>query len=369
MKQKSLVVLFGLMVVIYVGPNLASAQQAVARSSSVPLFAPFVDIDPGAIRRVEQLARQEAERGGKLLGYYFPPDERNKAFMEDFPGLVEEAQGPFGPAMTTRMIQEASAGQRTADWNLGSLRATASMAQRGLVAEIDWAAYGVPQSLIEPRLNACVCGVSNYVIMFNTRAVSADEIPTDLHELRDSKWRGKLVADPGLLPGVMAAWSLLKGHDMARTKQLTGELLKSGNLLITSSAIPLVLSGERPVMLGHAAATATLLGWLKGAPVDLKYFRGSGTFPLVFQVMKNSRVPNMALLRILWEVSDPGRQTMKKLKVAWHTGIGPLANPDDRLVKLRKQAFDQGLLWRETLENWEERIQRIGEFGEFLQAR
>jgi len=369
MKQKSLVVLFGLMVVISVGPKLASAQQAVARSSSVPLFAPFVDIDPSAIRRVEQLARQEAERGGKLLSYSFSPDERHKAFMEDFPGLVEESQGPLGPALTTRMIQEASAGQRTADFNLSSLRGTVPMAQRGLVAEIDWAAHGVPQSVIEPRLNACACATSDWVIMFNTQAVSAEQIPTDLYELRDAKWKGKIVADPGLFPNVMATWSMLKGYDMARAKQLAGELLKSGNLLITSSALSLVLSGERPVMLGHAPATATLLGWLKGAPVDFKYFRGSGVFPLVFQVMKNTRVPNMALLRILWEVSDRGRETMKRLKVAWHTGIGPLANPDDRLVKLRKQAFDQGLLLRETLENWEERNQRISEFGEFLQSR
>jgi len=369
MNRRNLVVLFSLMVVIYVGPKLASAQQAVARSSLVPLVAPFTDIDPSAMRRVEQLARQEAARGGKLLGYYFSPDERNKAFMEDFPGLVEEAQGPLGPAMTTRMIQEASAGQRTADWNLGSLRATASMAQRGLVAEIDWAAYGVPQSVVEPRLNACACGASDWVIVFNTQAVSAEQIPTDLYELRDAKWKGRIVADPGLFPAVMAAWSMLKGYDMARAKQLAGELLKSGNLLISSSALSLVLSGERPVMLGQAASVPALLGWIKGAPVDLKYFKGSGTFPQFFQVMKNTRVPNMTLLRILWEVSDRGHQMIKKLKVGWYTGIGPLANPDDRLVQLRKKAFDQGLLWRETLENWEERNQRIGEFGAFLQSR
>ena len=74
MNRRNLVVLFGLMVVIYVGPKLASAQQAVARSSLVPLVAPFTDIDPSAIRRVEQLARREAERGGRLLSYMFSPD-------------------------------------------------------------------------------------------------------------------------------------------------------------------------------------------------------------------------------------------------------------------------------------------------------
>lgn len=369
MNRRSLVVLFSLMVVMPVGSKLVSAEQAVARSSSVPLFAPFVDIDPSAIRRVEQLARREAERGGKLLSYQFSPDELHKAFMADFPGLVEEVQGPFGPAMTTRIIQEASAGQRTADWNTGSLRATMPMAERGLVADIEWDKYGVPRSLIEPRLNACVCSSTDWVIMFNNRAASVDEIPIDLHELRDPRWKGKLVADPGLFPAMMAAWSMLKGHDMARAKRLTEDLLKSGNLLITSSAIPLVLSGERPVMLGHAGSVPALLGWLRGAPVDLKYFRGAGTFPRPYQVMKNSQVPNMALLRVLWEASERGHQAMKKLKVGWHTGIGPLANPDDRMVQLRKKAFDQGLLWQETLENWEERNERIGEFLKFLRAR
>jgi hypothetical protein len=321
-----------------------------AASSRLPLVAPYKPFSSEVIETLYQAALEEAASGGELLTYLFSPSEQHKVFMERFPGLTENVV-TVGLTRPSRIIQESDAGQRTADWMSGSIAQIFPLSDRDLAQEFDWAGLGVPAELLEPEMNSWVQGVTSWSINYNAQVIDPSDIPTDLRDFLDPKWRGKLAGTPFFVPPAMGSWGMRFGQGEAVA--LTRQLIDSGNLLITNNPNPLVFSGERPVMLFQTPTNALINSQLQGGPLDFKLYDGTGLFFTHAIVLENSQVPNTAALKAIWSATVEANQLDKQAGAGWSLSAGPLADPVDPILIAYAKNLD--LLERETLENWTQR--------------
>ena len=341
--------------------QVAGSGSELAASSTVPIIAPYEGVPEALIDELYELALEEAKSGAKLRTYLFGANDLNVTFMNRFPGITEEVV-VTGLTRSSRIVQESEANQRTADYAATSIAQAAPLMERGLLEQIDWARWGVPKSLIEPELNSFVADVGNTANIFNTEKLNKSDLPSSLFDFKDSKWEGKLTATPGLLPAAMGSWAMQFGTDSAI--ELLDDLIGSGTLLVTNNASQLVLSGERPVLMAGSPAFGANVGWLQGAPIDISFYEGSQLIPLHAIVIRDSEARHTAILKAVWSTTIDGRRLAIQEKAGWTASMGPLADPDDRMVKEIKE--NVSFFSRETLENWQERNEKTGAIRQFV---
>ena len=320
---------------------------SVSASTRIPLVADFQAIPDAVIDRLYQEALAEAAQGGELLTYLFSPNTEHEVFMERFPGITEQVV-TAGLARPAKIIQEHDAGQRTADWQSGSIAQVFPLVERGLTEDYDWAAAGVPSILIEPELNSWVHSVSSWSLNFNGDVLDKSDVPTDLNDLLDPKWEGKLVGSPFFVPPALGSWGLRFGKDAA--VELGKALVDSGNLLLTNNPNPLLFSGERPILLFHTSANAVTNSELLGGPLDFRHYEGSGLFFTHAVVVEGTKVPSTVALKALWSVTLEHARLAKEAGAGWPAHPGPLADRTD--PNIADFAANESFFERELLENW-----------------
>jgi len=322
-------------------PDLRSA------STKIPLVADFQTIPDAIIERLYKEALVEAAAGGELLTYLFSPNKEHEVFMERFPGITEQVV-TAGLARPAKIIQEHEAGQRTADWQSGSIAQVFPLVDRGLTEEFDWGAVGVPEVMIEPELNSWVHSVSSWSLNFNGDVLQKSDVPTDLNDLLDPKWKGKLVGSPFFVPPALGSWGLRYGKDKA--VELGKALVESGNLLLTNNPNPLLFSGERPILLFHTSGNAVVNSRLLGGPLDFRHYEGSGLFFTHAVVVKGTKVPSTVALKAVWSVTPEHDRLAREARAGWAAHPGPLADMKD--PNIADFAANESFFERETLENW-----------------
>jgi iron(III) transport system substrate-binding protein len=161
-----------------------------------------------------------------------------------------------------------------------------------------------------PEINCVLFFRFTWAFVYNTDMLKEDELPRNLEDLTDPKWKGRFaVSDLAVPLGTMSLqWGEEEGRekmtDLARRLKANEPVIASGG---SPGAIAKVISGEVPIA---TAAFSSALGQIdKGAPIALLPFRdpeaGSNTAfqpGLAMNVcpVKDSANPNMAKLFTAW---------------------------------------------------------------------
>ena len=221
-------------------------------------------------------------------------DALSKAFAAQygFPLKITLASlGPH-PGVVAKVVAETKAGLPASTDYFPSGEAMLDLLhQGGAVATVDWAALGVPASMISTETDGVRVRVNPRNVIYNTNLVSRAEAPHSYEDLLDPKWKGRIVA-----PAFASAFDglpVVMGEDKAMA--FVTRLVKEQNVTFvqTFSDLPTkVASGEFPIAFGINANISGLMD--KGAPIanaPLDKAWGSGNYGVV---LKAAPHPNAA---------------------------------------------------------------------------
>ena len=161
-----------------------------------------------------------------------------------------------------------------------------------------------------PGINCVLYMRFTWAFVYNTDMLTEDELPRNMEDLADPKWKGRFaVSDLAVPLGTMSLqWSAEEGLErmtaLARRLKANEPVIASGG---SPGAIAKVVAGEVPIA---TAAFSSALGLIdKGAPIAIAPFRapevGSDTAyqpGLAMNVcpIKDAANPNMAKLFTAW---------------------------------------------------------------------
>ena len=275
----------------------------------------------GSVANPEYLALLEAAKQEGTLtvsGPNFDPDDVDNleaGFLEKFgfpvkiisdPGHVRElparlkAGGKYdvidGSGITAGQVEEI-VGLEPVDWSIFPEEEFPGLQE-------NYAARS------RPGINCVLFFRFTWAFVYNTDMLSEDELPRNMEDLTDPKWKGRFaVSDLAVPLGTMSLqWDEEEGMekmvDLARRLKANGPVIASGG---SPGAIAKVVAGEVPIA---TAAFSSALGLIdQGAPIALLPFRdpevGSDTayqpgLSMNVCPVKESANPNMAKLFTAW---------------------------------------------------------------------
>jgi ABC-type Fe3+ transport system substrate-binding protein len=247
-----------------------------------------------------------AEKEGPVVWYESSPaDQAAKivaAFAKRWPKVkVEHVRIVGGNEFPARIMRESQANSPTADVGSGGADHVWALAERNLLAKLDWSTIGIPKALAATDF-AVVSAASVYVLLWNTTKVKDDEAPKSWDDLVDPKWRGRVgtwVRSAGIahLPKVWGA---------ARTDAWVAKLVAQKPFLFKST-FPLaqqVAAGEVDVAIGiyHTAQPPIK----KGAPIKVRALDPTPISSIFSSITAKARNPNGAKLLMAWLHSAEG---------------------------------------------------------------
>lgn len=258
---------------------------------------------------LKSLAAAAAKEDGPVIWYEsLPPEDADQvieAFNQMFPDITIEYQQLVGGVnVSSRIVQETSAGVRTADVANAAASQAAFLDDRGLLLPLDFAAMGVEKDELKASEYAAIPSQSLLTILYNTDLVKGDDIPQSWDDLLDPKWKGKI--------GTFVQGNSVSQMESAWGRQATDEYvdgLLRQDVRVFESNTPVaqaIASGELAVgaALYHPAAGLINAGApLKAVWVDPVFKSSNWTF-----VTKASKVPNSAQLFIAWLLTSEGNR-------------------------------------------------------------
>lgn len=221
-----------------------------------PEVVVYVAVDRGQSEPI--LRRFEAEQGIRVLPVY-------------------DAEAAKTTGLVTRLIAESESPRCDVFWN-NELVQTLSLARRGLLAPYKPApADGIPAEFCDPQDRWTGIASRARVIVYNTRHVSAQDVPRSIFDLTDPKWRGKVaVANPqfGTTRTHVAAWFAVLGPD--RAQQFLRDLVANDVRIVDGNAMVKNLVARAhpdasPVYLGLTDTDDVLSGQADGEPIAMVY--------------------------------------------------------------------------------------------------
>jgi iron(III) transport system substrate-binding protein len=183
-----------------------------------------------------------------------------EAFKKKYPFIDARAEEVNGTEVYLRMIQEMRAGLAK-NWDVNYVAFDyyndyvpyqkkfdiLGMAENGVVQ--------IPVKMIDPvNRNIVVVASDIQVVAYNKQLISAEKIPNTWDGFLREDFKGKkfmLDIRPKDLAALVPAWGLEKTLDYARKLAAQDPVWVRGN----ARSIPLVLSGERPILFGPNFAT------------------------------------------------------------------------------------------------------------------
>jgi iron(III) transport system substrate-binding protein len=231
-------------------------------------------------------------------------------FAARFPGIKLEWYADLNAP--TKAIAEARAGRHGVDVFHVALGSMIPLAERKLLGTVDWQVFGVPASHTAFDGRAAFTHNIVFTFAYNTKLVSAAELPKTWEDVLDPRWKGKLTGSQFLLPrmiGVLGlAWGEQKATEYARA------LVDRAEVLVTRAPREAFLqSGERLAAVGEPVNSARLfaaqglsIGYVIPQPVAASQF--------AVAVLAKAPHPNAAQLFAAWMASAEGKQARDRLR-------------------------------------------------------
>jgi iron(III) transport system substrate-binding protein len=286
-----------------------AGSSAGAASGSAPAGALSVSLD--------QACQAAAGEGGQL-NYWTSTDadvfkQEIQPFQAKYPGIKISYTSLRPADMVQRIIAEVQAHHSLdVDAVAGDLPSFAPLFDQKLIQPIDWTKLGVPADLqfqlkgfTTVRTYREVLGLG-----YNTQLVKASDLPSTWQDLINSKWAGKVIADPR---GVyLSGLSLAMGEDQAITWFKNFLATDKPQIVKGATAsMEKVISGEASLTTSSHDAEATEQQ-KKGAPVGIKYLDIVPTQDWYAVVLKGAAHPNAAACFYGWWLSAEGQAQQLK---------------------------------------------------------
>jgi len=248
--------------------------------------------------------------GTGTMGGIEGAEAMEKAFNKTY-GLnlqFKYTPGPAMPQFASRIIQEAKAGQPSStDLYVGSENHVARMPLRS----VEW-----PQ--IFPHITAAMTDFDNKVLIvttrtpgfsYNTKLVSAKDMPQKLEDTLLPKWKGKIASTP--YAASFDRLAMIWGEE--KTNAFLNKFVKQVAGLIRCGEDERIASGEFAMLVFNCDLASPQEAKEKGEPVDGQVFKDAGILSYWYvTVPSNSRNPNGATLLAAFLLTKDGQDLLYK---------------------------------------------------------
>ena len=286
------------------------------------------------------------------------PDSAVKQIEQDFRRkygfalkVTLAAPGPHPPTVQ-KLITEAKSGVKPGmDLFPTALAFYGPMREAGVLAKVNFAAFGVPQDLIAPPGDNVQISTIARNVIYNTNLVKKADAPRRLQDLADPKWKGKIVAPA--IPDVFAMMVPVLGeHDAL---DLVRALVQDQQIVLIQSVTDVgtkVANGEFALGYGVPADWTGLRK--RGAPIDNAPLEKVSGQPFHAGVLANADHPAAATVFAYFACCTPEGKKSLYQSIGWANfetsgtepyeigGQGRGVNPDHQW-----QTRDQGRLGQE----------------------
>lgn len=297
---------------------------AIAAGMLLPNAAAFAADNPQIIAK----AKEEAGQGKFLIMVSSPKGEKEQrvlmdAFQKRFGIKVDWEWLPLTSGVSgPRMVEQAKNGVRMPS-AIGGYPYTlydSWIVKNGLDVQVDW--VGEFGSMFPDIKTAAIDTVLpryhnrllrqwdvHYVLVYNTRLVKKQDLPTSLDQFTDPKWKGKFgMSNVNASPLEFLALDIGVDGLTELTRKLVANQprFKAGPPAVVGA----VASGEIPVALcGYTALAEALKA--KGAPLDWVVLDKLPLQPLLDFMLKGAPQPTLGKLFLAWLVTE-GRGLQEK---------------------------------------------------------
>jgi iron(III) transport system substrate-binding protein len=257
----------------------------------------------GQQNELQRLYDEAKKEGEVVVGTGVPPvalKALENAFNKRFPGVKANVIASTGSKAISRILMESKTGKPTIEVAQTTTSTIPPMLKGDLVSSYDYSAvFGIPQEGILYGNRLIPWFTLAYVIAYNTRLLSRDQVPTTWEGLLDPRWKGrKIVLDGRGHPFqyLVHAWG--KEKVMAYVRKLKDQqpiFRPRGGAQI----IEAVVAGQAP--LGTAHVNRVL--WAKqkkGTPIDYVWLNYTPLLNFYAYAVKNGAHPNAAKLMAGW---------------------------------------------------------------------
>ena len=216
--------------------------------------------------------------------------------------------GPSMPQLASRIIQENRAGQPAAsDLFVGSENHVARMALKP-----------IPWTKIFSHVTPPMVDFGNRVVIvtsrtpgfsYNTNLVSPDQVPDQVEDVLDPRWKGKIASTP--YAASFDRLAILWGEE--KTTAFLKKFVNQVAGLIRCGEDERIASGEFAMLVFNCDLASPQEAKAKGSPVDGNIFKDAGILSYWYlTVPTNSRNPNAAALLAGFLLTHEGQEILWK---------------------------------------------------------
>jgi iron(III) transport system substrate-binding protein len=287
------------------------------------------DVWTGTAAEMEAKAKKE----GSLTLYLGDPKQAKTvldAFKVAYPWVSTNSVTDNVPTLLNKMITEARAGATVADviltfaWTAPRLL-QANAIKAGSVPNDDL----IPAAMRDPKNFFHAYNLTLSPLIYNTNLLKESDVPTDLYQLADPKWRGKFATDSPAVGAISAfvfgSRRALWGDDKWKTWLADVAANKIFIQPDMGSTYAAVLRGEVPLGLSTIRAVLTQP---PGTPIKAVWYPSVAPVLLVHLISLKAPHPNTAALFLNWSSTKEGQAAIASTSAIPAQNIGSATDLD-----------------------------------------
>ena len=268
--------------------------------------------DSAELKALHEAAKKE---GKVLLAAGMPPKTLKalqKAFNKRFPGVKAKVIASTGSNAASRILTETKVGNATIEVAQATTSSGQPLLDAGLVQSVDYAkTFGVPNKGILFGNRFVPWFDLVYVMAYNTKKLSRDQVPTTWEGMTAPEWKGRklvLVARGHPFQYLPKVWGEEKVLDLAtRLKAQEPIMTPRGG----AQVIEAIVSGQAligPIHLNRVLTAKVL----KKAPIDYVWLDVTPVLNFYSFAVNKVANPNAAQLMAGWLATPEAGQIMEK---------------------------------------------------------
>ena len=268
--------------------------------------------DSAELKALHEAAKKE---GKVLLAAGMPPKTLKalqKAFNKRFPGVKAKVIASTGSNAASRILTETKVGNATIEVAQATTSSGQPLLDAGLVQSVDYAkTFGVPNEGILFGNRFVPWFDLVYVMAYNTKKLSRDQVPTTWEGMTAPEWKGRklvLVARGHPFQYLPKVWGEEKVLDLAtRLKAQEPIMTPRGG----AQVIEAIVSGQAligPIHLNRVLTAKVL----KKAPIDYVWLDVTPVLNFYSFAVNKVANPNAAQLMAGWLATPEAGKIMEK---------------------------------------------------------
>lgn len=251
-------------------------------------------------------------------------------FQKAYPTIKVTLQDSSGASLFAQIDGEYAAGKKQIDAVLsGPSDVGHFIDQKRLVAWKPKDAVNLQPGLVESHGYYTVPFRHLFGLVYNTKFLSASQVPTTIAQLTDPKWKGKVaIGEPnGTSPSDFAITTLL--YDKLMTPAQLKAIAANATLRGQNTANADVISGRAEIGIWGPSEQATV-AQQGGAPVAFQKFAASDFDAPGYGIFTNAPHPAAAKLLEAWLISAAGQESFQRdtpFYGVWKHPLTPVHGP------------------------------------------